>query len=215
MKKLISVTLCLLMLCSAVSLAACGKNDGNYAMSVTPGDAATLPATPGEADTQPTVTQPAVTLPPVTFEPADDYIDGSERFTLTTDQTTVAPGETFTVTFRAENCKNVACFDVLLTASANCTVADAQEKEKGEFITTVSRENGGVHYSGIVATTTSFDGLDLLTVTYKVSADAAPGDKITVEGSFPQFLVGTDESGDQTADATDLFAVEPLTLTVG
>ncbi len=203
MKKLISVTLSLLMLCSVVCLGACAKQ-GGLAQDATPGDAGSQSA---GAD--------AVTQQPVTFIPADDFVNGNERFLLTSDKTTVAPGDTFTVTFRAENCTNVACFDVLVNVSGNCKVKEAKEKDKGEFITTVSEQDGSVHFSGIVATTTSFDALDLLTVTYTVSADAAPGDKITVEGKFPQFLLGTDESGDQTANATDLYKVEPLTLTVG
>jgi hypothetical protein len=205
MKKMISISMCLLMLCSVLCLGACGGGKGDSAaFSVTPGEAESVTGAPADVTTQ-----------PFTMEPADNYMGGTERFTLTSDQTTVAPGGSFTVTLHAENGKNVACFDVMLSVSGNCQISSAKEKDRGDFITTVSEEEKGVHYSAIVATTSSFDALDLLTVTYTVPADAAAGDTITVEGVFPQFLVGTDESGDRTADATNLVSIEPLTLTVG
>ena len=45
-------------------------------------------------------------------------------FSLTADKDAVAPGDTVTVTLRAENCENVACFDVEMTSSENASLTD-------------------------------------------------------------------------------------------
>ena len=208
MKKTLSALTAFLMTIALFGMTACqgGKN----------GDGDTTASSPdtSAADVSQTQTEPSF-QEPVTLEPGDEYVGGWETFTLTADKTTVAPGDTVTVTFHAENCKNVACFDVLFTASEALTDAAGKEKDPGEFITTVNYPSGAVQFSAIVATTSTIEAQDLLTLTYTVSPDAVPGDKLTVQGEFTQYLVGTDESGDQVADAGSLVSVEPLTLTVG
>ena len=191
MKKMISVTLSILLLVSLFALNACGGGKDSKPAAA-PDDGA-----------------------PAAQETGSPYLSGKERFSLFADKTTVSPGDTVTVTLHAENCKNVACFELLISASEGLTDAVGKEKDVGDFITTVSDKNGAVDLTAIIATTSTVKSLDMLTVTYKVSEDAASGDELIVEGSFRQFLVGTDESGDETADVTDLIPFESLTLTVG
>ena len=206
MKKTISVMLAVLMMIPLLVTTACrGGEYGANDPSVSPDESTSgiAPTTPADTSTE-----------PVTLEPGDDYVGGWERFTLTADKTSVAPGDTVTVTLRADNCKNIACFDLLITASEALTYVSGKEQNAGDFITTVSELADGVQFSAIVATTSSIDSLDMLTLTYTVSPDAVPGDTLSVQGEFTQYLVGTDESGDYVADATSLISVEPLTLTV-
>ena len=84
----------------------------------------------------------------------------------------------------------------------------------GELITTLSETTDGVVFSGIVATTSDIAAADLATFTYTVSADAAAGDTITLKAVSSQFLIGTDDSGDTTADVTDSIVIAPLTIPV-
>ena len=208
MKKFLSVTIAVLMAVSLLGMAACkGDNGGNNQTETTTDEN-------GSVTSQPETGTGTTAFEPVTMEPGDKYVGGWESFTLTADKTTVSPGDTVTVTLHAENCKNVACFDVLITASDALTDAAGKEKDPGEFITTVNHLTDGIQFSAIIATTGSIDALDMMTVTYTVSPDAVPGDRLTVEAEFTQYLVGTDESGDDVADATSLISVEPLTLTV-
>ena len=210
-KRAVSLTLCLLLLASVTAFSACSGKEGGPSQSKTtptdlPSDATTPDGLPSDAT--------APDWSAETTVPADVYLGGGERFTLLSEQSTVAPGGEFTVTLRAESCKNVACFDVLISASPNAAASSFQEKESGEFITSAIQLSDGVNFTAIVASTSTIDALDMVTVSYTVSADAKPGDTITVTGEFTQYLVGTDESGDMTADATELVSVEPLTLTV-
>lgn len=213
MKKVFAVVCSIVLLFSVVGMTACsGEKKGN-ALTATDetGENAYLQSTSDGSLPEPDVFS---TQEPVTMAPGKDYVDGTESFTLSADKTTAAPGETVTLTLHAENCKNVACFDIRFSASEGLTDVSAKEKESGEFITTVSEIKGGVQYSAIVATTSNIDSLDMLTISYKVAADAAPGDVLTVSAEFSQYLVGTDESGDNVADATGLIEVAPVTITV-
>lgn len=211
MKKTVSLLLSLLMLCSFLSMAACkGKDDGTKDAAVTPADADELLSMITDEMTTGDPAQTAM----ITGTDAKAYLGGEERFFLTADQETVAPGGTFTVTFHAEHCVNVACFDLLVAAPEGCAVADCAEKEIGDFIMTVSQVTGGVNGTAIVATAADIDALEMMTVTYTVPQTAVSGDKITVEAAFTQFLVGTDGTGDRVADATPFMEVQPVTLTV-
>ncbi|MBQ6066765.1 MAG: hypothetical protein IJK89_08075 [Clostridia bacterium] len=147
-------------------------------------------------------------------DPAAEYLGGKESFSLTADKETAAPGETVTVTFHAENCKNVACFDVVLKTPDNVTLTGCKEKESGDFITSALESGEDVVFSAIIATTGNIDSMDMMTATFTVSEDAVPGDAVTFKAEFSSYLVGTDESGDETADATSLVAVVPVTVTV-
>ena len=135
-------------------------------------------------------------------------------FTLSADQTSLAPGDTFTVTLNGAGWKNVACFDVLLSASDNLSVVSCKEKNAGEFISTVSEVADGVKMGGYVMYTCDIGNMDLLTVTYRVSSDAKTGDAVKVQAKFTQFLVGTDASGDETEEMKSDVAVEPLVLSI-
>ncbi len=211
MKKTFSLILCLLMLCSLSGMAACKKNnDGKSDAAVTPADADELLSMITDEMTTGDPAQTAM----ITGTDAEAYLGGEERFFLTADQETVAPGGTFTVTFRAEHCVNVACFDLLVATPEGCAVADCAEKEIGDFIMTVSQVTGGVNGTAIVATAADIDALEMMTVTFTVPQTAVSGDKITVEAAFTQFLVGTDGTGDRVADATAFMEVQPVTLTV-
>lgn len=147
-------------------------------------------------------------------DPAARYLGGSESFTLTADKETVSPGDTVTVTLRADNCKNVACFDVRLFPSDNAVLTSSREKPVGDFIVTLTEADGGAVLSAIIATTGDIDGQDLMTATFTVAENAVPGDTVTFRAEFSEYLVGTDASGDETADATALVSAEPLTVTV-
>ena len=147
-------------------------------------------------------------------DPTARYLGGKESFSLTADKETVAPGETVTVTFHAENCKNAACFDVLLITPDNAALTGCKEKESGDFITSALESDGDVVFSAIIATTGNIDSMDMMTATFTVSENAAPGDTVAFRAEFSSYLVGTDESGDENADATALVAVVPVTVTV-
>ena len=207
MKKTFAAVTVILMLFSLLGMSSCGgkENGGVYEMRVTPEEASSV-VPPSENS--------VTTTEPVTFEPGDRYVGGEESFFLTADKTVVSPGDTVTVTLHAENCKNVACFDVLVSSSGALEQTESREKDHGDFIVTVSETAVGIQYSAIVATTADIGSLELLTVTYTVSSAAASGDELTVRADFSQYLVGTDESGDTVADATSLISVEPLTLTL-
>ena len=147
-------------------------------------------------------------------DPAAQYLGGKMSFSLTADKETAVPGETVTVTFHAENCKNAACFDVVLKTPENASLTGCKEKESGDFITSALESGEDVVFSAIIATTGNIDSMDMMTATFTVSEDAAPGDTVTFKAEFSSYLVGTDESGDETADATSLVAVVPVTVTV-
>lgn len=147
-------------------------------------------------------------------DPNAQYLDGKESFSLTADKETVAPGDTVTVTFHAENCKNVACFDVILKTPDNVSMTGCKEKESGDFITSALESGNDVVFSAIIATTGNIDSMDMMTATFTVSGSAVSGDTVTFKAEFSSYLVGTDESGDETADATALVSVIPVTVTV-
>ena len=206
LKKTLSAAIAVVMIMAIPGMTACkGGGNGTYKAETTTDENGSV-ITTAQADTS--------SYEPVTLEPGDKYLGGEENFSLSADKTAVSPGDTVTVTLHAENCKNVACFDLLINASAALTGAAGEEKDVGDLITTVSNTTDGILFSAIVATTISIDSLDMLTITYTVAEDAVPGDKLTVEAEFSQYLIGTDESGDQVADGTALISVEPLTLTV-
>lgn len=205
MKKVLSIALVFVMLFSLLGMVACsGGKSGRDADNPT----TEVASVPGE-------TEETGTPEPNTYEPGDSYVGGEESFTLSADKSVVAPGDTVTVTLHAQNCKNVACFDLLISADAALTEGLGEELESGKFITSVIDTPNGIQFSAIVATTSNIDSLDMMTITYKVAADAAPGDTLSVNAAFSQYLVGTDESGENVADATGLVSVAPLTLTVG
>ena len=134
---------------------------------------------------------------------------------LTADQTSVASGKTVTVTLHAEDLEKVACFDVYVTWSDNAVLGEYKEGDVGELITTLSEtEDGGLLFSGIVATTTDIASNDLATITFTVPENASSGDTVTIKAVSSQFLVGTDESGDTTEDVTDRIEIAPLTIKI-
>ena len=140
--------------------------------------------------------------------------DAEKGFTLSADQTALSPGDTFTVTLKGAGWKNVACFDVLLSASDNLSVVSYKEKDVGDFTTTVSQLEEGVKMGAYVMYTYDIEDMELLTVTYRIAETAKTGDKAEIQAQFTQFLVGTDPSGDKTEEQKGDISVAPLILSI-
>ena len=119
----------------------------------------------------------------------------------------VKAGDTFSVSVTLQDAQNVAAFDFELHYDEK--VLTVEKTEGYDNPNVIMLENAGqekakevkgtILFSGITATTVDMSGDKLFTVTFSVNkgASAGPSD---VKLVCTQFLVGTDETGDETAD---------------
>lgn len=168
-----------------------------------------------------------------TTQPPKAAVNGSDcRFELRTDKTEVSAGDTFTVTLKLKNCKNVACFGIYVKCGARKGVVETDKFKSNRFTDedgnnfdiysnsddksdpALTSEEKGVLFGGMTSTAYSFMDDDLCTVTYKVTSDAKKGDTLVVSAVPNQFLICPDESGASTQDVKGDIEIVPITVTV-
>ena len=137
--------------------------------------------------------------------------DGEYLVTLSSDKTTVKPGDTFTVTVNLKNCKNVTSFDIMIRTVGNLTATNSRKNTSADGIymeiNTAAKE--GALIGGFFRDYYTFDDYDLCTVTYTVSENAANGETLELTAVPTQMKVG--------AAATEVakeLKTTPLTITV-
>gem|GEM_PF-3123822 len=147
----------------------------------------------------------------------DIYGDSGDYpyITLKADKESVLPGDKLNVTLAINNSENLACFDIRLTYDTSVlSLAEYEEASIDDFYFETSEVEAGILFSGFTARTSDFDGEDVITFTFDVSAEAAEGFDINANAS--QFMIGTDDGGDVIADLTDVVEVSAkLSLSIG
>ena len=131
---------------------------------------------------------------------------------LASDITELKRGDTVDIMVKIADAQNVGAYQLLLTFDE--TVFSFEKYKEGlidDLIISSDQLNNQVQTYGITVETVDLYDDTVLTVTLKVADDAAPGDA-AVTAEISQFIVGTDDSGDVTAD---LAAVKEMSAEIG
>lgn len=162
-------------------------------------------------------TAPALAAP--TTAPDVSVAEGDYVFSLSADRTKVKAGDTVAVTLRLKNCRNVACFDLIVKAEGPVSVSKYKSNTfanaKGDKFDIYSNSTpDGVLFGGMITTACDFLDDDLCKITYQVEKTAKAGDRITVKAAASTFLVSSSSDGMDTKDYGGAIAEAVLTLTV-
>ena len=172
----------------------------------------TTKASSGKQET--TTKVPVPTTEPELTVPAGKYL-----LTLTADKTEVKAGDTLTLTLHLKNCANVASFGFTVTSGGKVSVSKYKSNKfvtgDGDRFEIYSNDTDeGVLFGGMITYSYDFLDDDLFTVTYVVASNVKSGDKLTFKAIPTSFLVGTDASGSETDDYSDVLKEASLTVTV-
>lgn len=147
---------------------------------------------------EPTTAAPT-TAAPTTAAPVVEIKDGEYVLTLSTDKTTVKPGDTLTVTLNLKNCKNVKSFGFELRAQGSLTATGQNNKKNmsadGLYMEINTAPAEGALIGGYFSDSYSFDNYDLCTITYQVASDAAKGETLVLSAVPTQMMVGSGNGG--------------------
>ena len=131
---------------------------------------------------------------------------------LASDVTELKPGDTVDINVKIADAENVGAYQLLLTFDeAVFSFEKYKEGAVEDLIISSDQLNNQVQTYGITVETVDLYDDTVLTVTLKVADGAAPGDT-AVTAEISQFIVGTDDSGDVTAD---LAAVKEMSAEIG
>lgn len=145
--------------------------------------------------------------------------DGKNVVTLTADKTTVRPGDTVTLTLHLKDCPKVACFNFSIRCMGPASVAGNRfnkfsNKNGDAFTINSNAKDKELLLGGMISTTCDFLDDDLCTVTYRVSADAEPGEELIFAALTTQFMTSETEDGRILTDYSEEINAVMLRITV-
>ena len=159
--------------------------------------------------------EPTTAKPTTTAAPEITVKDGEYVMTLSPDKTTVKAGETFNVTLKLSNCKNVKSFGMEIRSEGSLAASNSRKNMSADGINmeinTAAEE--GTLIGGYFKDSYSFDSYDLCTITYKVSDSAVKGETLVLTVVPTQMDVGTGNGNG--VDYSDAMKISYLYVTVG
>lgn len=133
---------------------------------------------------------------------------------LECDTLRVAPGEQFTVHCYVKDCPLFAAGDLNISFDANKLSYELNETEINSLYTMSDTGKSDFTYSAYVLKTLDLSGEILFSVTFTVAEDCESGEQLSVSLSCISWLLGTDESGDETVEKADLIEDCNIVVTV-
>ena len=186
------------------------KNAGTSAEQTEPSAQGTAPSA---NRTEPSAqgTAPSTEKSSTTAAQSVTVKDGEYMVTLSSDKTTVKPGEKFTVTVKMKNCKNVTSFEIVIRTAGSLSATTSRKNMSADGlnmeINTAAKE--GALIGGFFRDYYTFDDYDLCTVTYTVSESAANGETLELTAVPMQMKVGS-----AATEVSKELKTTPLTVTV-
>lgn len=135
--------------------------------------------------------------------------------TFTCEKNEVAPGEEISAFIYVKNAPQTACFDMYVYADnrLECDKIKCGYVENFQLEANRLSDADGNKYvavRGMVATCRDILDDDICTLTYKIPADAASGDKYEITMKCPVYQIAFDENGNEIANCAD--KISPVTL---
>lgn len=191
-------------LIAVILLAGCGKTTISRFEAT---DTANLEAaldSPADIQTVPQATLPQIETTTVDYAPLINRIYGTNKtmpsVVLAVSAQQVNAGGQVAVAVVLNDAENVASFDFELSYNKQVfSVAGTKEYENPDVIMMTNPAEGNIMFSGITATTVNLSGQTLFSITFDVKGDAPAGPN-DFKLTCTQFMVGADETGNETAD---------------
>ena len=118
--------------------------------------------------------------------------------------TEVKPGETFSIDIHIAEAENTAAYQLELPYDTEMFELVKTQIGAVEGIQTIENPEVGYYmFYGITATTTDIEDSVVMTLTFAVN-DSTPADTYEFLVHVTQFLIGTDDSGDEVGDLVKL-----------
>ena len=135
------------------------------------------------------------------------YPEGSDlpELRMTADVSEAAPGDLITVTWSASNAENLACLQFKAFYDDKAfSLYETEEANVKDLISNSNSIEGQVVYTGVCTTTVDvIEETVLFTITLQVKDDAVAGEH-AVSCMVNQFMLGTDDRGDEIANLVDI-----------
>ena len=134
--------------------------------------------------------------------------------TLTSDLTQVSPGEEFTVTCTVKESRLFAAGDLIFSFDKKLMTAEFVEENVKSMYSFSNEIASGYQYSAYVASTADMEDAVLFTVYCTADNSCKSGDEIEITLSCDEWLIGTDEKGDDVKSIKSCVTTNSLLIKV-
>lgn len=192
MKKLLLVMCCFACITSLLCFSACeAQNEETTASAVTD-----------------------ETAPDNSTQNADNTENAAVVISLSSEKTEVAPGEEFIVTCTVDNAQLFAACDLLLVFDEKQVKAEVVSQDVKDLYSFGEAQKSGYMYSAYVLYTLDMKDTAIFTIECVASESCSAGDEIEIILNCEDWLIGTDESGDELENITDSVITNSLSVKV-